>query len=539
MSPDAESDVRTNGVAVAPHALAAQSALAVLREGGNAIEAMVAAAATIAVVYPHMNSIGGDGFWLDPAARCGSDRDRRLRPLRQARDHRVSIESAGCRRFQCAARSRRTPSPARSAGGTKALSVSQRRAEQSRSDALLADAIGYAHDGIPVTRSQHASTKAKLAELKDQPGFARCYLVDGEAPHTGIALPAARAWPHFLAAGRRGAWTLSTAGRWPATWRVSSPRLAHPSLSQDLQEQRASHVVRRCTFQHRPRRRVQPAAADAGPGVADDPRDARSPRARRIAGGDAGLRPPGCRSDQAAFEVRDRYITDPARFEDRSASVAAGPRCSVGARRKDRSKRPPPVGHSHQAGRHDLDGRDRPQRAGGVVHSEHVPRVRQRRRGGRHRGRLAESRRIVPARAGPSAGVAAAEEAIPHAESGRPRASRTAARWCTDDGRGRSAADTGDDLYALRVVWPDCAAGGYGTALAARAGPGAKPSDTLKLESRFDPAVVAALQAKGHDIELIGAFDESVGHAGMAVRHPDGIFEAAADPRSDGAVAGF
>ena len=52
------------GVAVAPHALAAQSALAVLREGGNAIEAMVCAAATIAVVYPHMNSIGGDGFWL-------------------------------------------------------------------------------------------------------------------------------------------------------------------------------------------------------------------------------------------------------------------------------------------------------------------------------------------------------------------------------------------------------------------------------------------------------------------------------------------
>src|SRR3954470_7229970 len=54
----------TRGMAVAPHALAAQSALAVLREGGNAVEAMVAAAATIAVVYPHMNSIGGDGFWL-------------------------------------------------------------------------------------------------------------------------------------------------------------------------------------------------------------------------------------------------------------------------------------------------------------------------------------------------------------------------------------------------------------------------------------------------------------------------------------------
>jgi hypothetical protein len=59
----------THGMAVAPHALASQSALAILREGGNAIEAMVAAAASIAVVYPHMNSIGGDGFWLHLAAK--------------------------------------------------------------------------------------------------------------------------------------------------------------------------------------------------------------------------------------------------------------------------------------------------------------------------------------------------------------------------------------------------------------------------------------------------------------------------------------
>src|SRR5665647_1808079 len=54
----------TRGMAVAPHALAAQAALAVMREGGNAVEAMIAAAASITVVYPHMNSIGGDAFWL-------------------------------------------------------------------------------------------------------------------------------------------------------------------------------------------------------------------------------------------------------------------------------------------------------------------------------------------------------------------------------------------------------------------------------------------------------------------------------------------
>ncbi len=42
-----------------------------LAEGGNALEAMIAMAATIAAVYPHMNHIGGDGFWLlrEPSGR--------------------------------------------------------------------------------------------------------------------------------------------------------------------------------------------------------------------------------------------------------------------------------------------------------------------------------------------------------------------------------------------------------------------------------------------------------------------------------------
>src|SRR4051794_41858055 len=55
----------------APHRLVAEAGRAVLAEGGNAIEAMAAMAATIAVVYPHMNAIGGDGFWLvrEPGGR--------------------------------------------------------------------------------------------------------------------------------------------------------------------------------------------------------------------------------------------------------------------------------------------------------------------------------------------------------------------------------------------------------------------------------------------------------------------------------------
>src|SRR5260370_11022066 len=59
------------GVVAAPHGAAVEAGRAILAERGNAIEAMVAMAAVIAVVYPHMNQLGGDGFWLirEPSGR--------------------------------------------------------------------------------------------------------------------------------------------------------------------------------------------------------------------------------------------------------------------------------------------------------------------------------------------------------------------------------------------------------------------------------------------------------------------------------------
>src|ERR1700681_3205922 len=52
------------GVVAAPHHAAGEAGRMILAEGGNALEAMIAMAATIVAVYPHMNHIGGDGFWL-------------------------------------------------------------------------------------------------------------------------------------------------------------------------------------------------------------------------------------------------------------------------------------------------------------------------------------------------------------------------------------------------------------------------------------------------------------------------------------------
>ena len=64
-------------------------------------------------------------------------------------------------------------------------------------------------------------------------------------------------------------------------------------------------------------------------------------------------------------------------------------------------------------------------------------------------------------------------------------------------------------------------------------------SETLKLESRFPAEVIASLKAMGHDTEVLQEYDETVGHAGAIVRHPNGVLEGGADPRSDGSVAAF
>ncbi|MDD9878043.1 MAG: gamma-glutamyltransferase, partial [Magnetovibrio sp.] len=61
----------------------------------------------------------------------------------------------------------------------------------------------------------------------------------------------------------------------------------------------------------------------------------------------------------------------------------------------------------------------------------------------------------------------------------------------------------------------------------------------LRIENRFDPAIIDGLRDAGHDLEVVGAFDEVMGHAGALVHHPDGLIEGAADPRGDGQAAGF
>ena len=61
----------TRGMVTSPHALASEAGVDVLRAGGSAVDAAMAASAMLAVVYPHMTGIGGDAFWLIHDGRTG------------------------------------------------------------------------------------------------------------------------------------------------------------------------------------------------------------------------------------------------------------------------------------------------------------------------------------------------------------------------------------------------------------------------------------------------------------------------------------
>ncbi|PTD99931.1 gamma-glutamyltransferase [Pandoraea apista] len=52
------------GMVTSSNYLATQAGWKVLQQGGNAVDAAIAVASTISVVYPQMNTIGGDNFWL-------------------------------------------------------------------------------------------------------------------------------------------------------------------------------------------------------------------------------------------------------------------------------------------------------------------------------------------------------------------------------------------------------------------------------------------------------------------------------------------
>ena len=175
------------GVVCAPHSAAVEDGRAILAEGGNAIEAMLAMAASIAAVYPHMNHIGGDGFWLirEPNGRVralmGAGRAGAKATVRFYRD-------AGFDAIPPRGPFAALTVPGAVAAWGLAQEAARAHGGKMPLDLLLAGAIRHARDGYVVTRSQAALTKEKYAELETAPGFVQTFLDAGKPPAVGARL---------------------------------------------------------------------------------------------------------------------------------------------------------------------------------------------------------------------------------------------------------------------------------------------------------------------------------------------------------------
>src|SRR5436305_7471964 len=158
-----------------------------LAEGGNALEAMVAMAAAIAAVYPHMNHIGGDAFWLvrEPSGR--------VRALMGAGPAGAKATAAHYREQGYDTIPPRGPLAALTVPGAVATWMLALQAAEAYGgklplDVLLGPAIRHAREGYRATRSQARLTAEKLAECREVPGFAQTFLIDGKPPAEGATL---------------------------------------------------------------------------------------------------------------------------------------------------------------------------------------------------------------------------------------------------------------------------------------------------------------------------------------------------------------
>lgn len=169
-----------NGMAATSHPFATQTALDILKKGGSAVDAAIAANAMLGLVEPTGNGIGGDIYAIVWDAKSkklfglnGSGRSPRNMSYDFLKDKKfVNIPSYG------------------------ALSVSvpgcvdgwfqlhQKFGKLSMQD-LLSPAIQYAEEGFPVTEVIAFLWKGYAETLQGYQGFKKLYMPNGKAPIKG------------------------------------------------------------------------------------------------------------------------------------------------------------------------------------------------------------------------------------------------------------------------------------------------------------------------------------------------------------------
>jgi oxamate amidohydrolase len=523
----------TSAAVAAPHRLASLAGRDVLVQGGNAIEAMVAMAATIAVIYPHMNSVGGDAFWVirEPGGRmraieaCGpagslATRERYAKKGYDAipfRGPEAAVTVAGA------------------VGGWKAaLDYAKSLGGRMPLVEILAQAIGHARDGYAVSVSEGRDKPNLESELLAAPGFIETFRPGGEKPKQGDIrrMPALAATLAHLADVGLDDFYRGDVGREIA---ADLERIGAPITRSDLQSFRTA--VRE-PLQVRLRKATIYNKAPPTQGIA----------ALLILGiyerlgitGREGVRHHHglIESTKRAFRIRDQVVTDYDRLKHDPASFLTPDVFEREAAAIDMKRAAPfPLkidkGDTVWMGAIDDSGL-----AVSYIQSIYwewgsgcvLPAT------GIHWQNRGASFSLDP-------------NAVNPLEPGRrPFHTLNPALAAFDDGRvmcyGAMGGD-GQPQFQAQIFtrYADLGEPVLQAVDAPRWLLGrtwGSSSTSLKMESRFDPSIMEGLAQMGHDVEELGVpYSEGVGHAGMLVKYPrDRRVEATHDPRSDGTAEG-
>ena len=172
--------IARNGMAATSHPLATQVALDILKKGGNAIDAAIAANAVLGVVEPTGAGIGGDIFaliWSADKGKLyglnGSGKSPRSLKLEYFRENSIEfIPAYG-------------PLPVSVPGCVDGWFEMHDMFGRLPVKDILQPAINYARDGFPVTEVIAYYMAVGTEQLKEYPNIREVYMPGGKAPAKG------------------------------------------------------------------------------------------------------------------------------------------------------------------------------------------------------------------------------------------------------------------------------------------------------------------------------------------------------------------
>jgi gamma-glutamyltranspeptidase/glutathione hydrolase len=185
MFEEREAVISHGGMVTSPHHLASEAGAAVLRDGGSAVDAAIATAAVLAVIYPHMTGMGGDAFWLihDPLARKVRYLDGGGRAFAGANPEFFRSKGLSEVPFRGI-----WPATLTTPGAVASWSAAHQAHGRLSMAHNLAAAVAYAREGYPVSARLSGWIQRCRDDCQALPGWASLFLPEGDVPVPGSQL---------------------------------------------------------------------------------------------------------------------------------------------------------------------------------------------------------------------------------------------------------------------------------------------------------------------------------------------------------------